>query len=218
MEQPCYKCGQAVEEGIPFCPHCSAPQIRVVMAEPALNLSSAAALTTSTVDVPSTPSLAIPMSWSQSVRPCAVAAAIAAVAMVLKLVVPLIAILGAGFLAVAFYRRSVPDAALGARAGARLGALCGFFAFAIAAILSSLKIILLHQGDEIRRQMLDAIQQAAVRYPDPQAQPTLDFMRSPAGLVVMMVFFLVFAFLAFLILGSAGGALGGVAFGSRDKK
>ena len=35
MEQPCYKCGQTVEEGIPFCPHCSAPQIRVVVAEPA---------------------------------------------------------------------------------------------------------------------------------------------------------------------------------------
>ena len=34
MEQPCYKCRQLVEEGRPFCPHCGAPQIRVLVAEP----------------------------------------------------------------------------------------------------------------------------------------------------------------------------------------
>src|SRR5437660_9980738 len=33
MEHPCHKCGQAVEDGIPFCSHCGAPQIRVAVAD-----------------------------------------------------------------------------------------------------------------------------------------------------------------------------------------
>src|SRR5512146_1503001 len=30
MEHACHKCGAAVEDGVPFCPHCNAPQIRVM--------------------------------------------------------------------------------------------------------------------------------------------------------------------------------------------
>lgn len=30
MEHACHRCGATIEEGIPFCPSCSAPQIRVV--------------------------------------------------------------------------------------------------------------------------------------------------------------------------------------------
>jgi hypothetical protein len=137
--------------------------------------------------------------------------------MLLKLVVPVIAIVGAGFLAVAFYRREAPGAAMDAKRGARVGALCGFFSFGFVAIFGSLKIILFHQGGEIRQAMLDAIQQAATRYPDPQVQPTLDFMRSPTGLVFMLVFFLIFAFFVFLVLGTLGGVLGGVSLGRRGK-
>ncbi len=35
MDHPCHKCGQSAEDGVPFCSHCGAPQIRVAMAEPA---------------------------------------------------------------------------------------------------------------------------------------------------------------------------------------
>jgi hypothetical protein len=143
---------------------------------------------------------------------------IAALTMVGKLVVPVIAVLGAGLLAVALYRGWAPGARIDAGAGARLGALCGFFCFAMAAILQSLKVILFHQAGEIRRILLDGVQQTAARYPDPQYQPTLDFMRTPTGLVFMMVFFLIFAFLAFLVLGTLGGVLGGATLGRREPK
>jgi zinc-ribbon domain len=217
MEQPCHKCGQSVEEGTPFCPHCGAPQIRVMIAEAAL---SPAAATVGSATIPAAqvfPSIAVPVSWSSSIQPCVLAALIASVVMVLKLVVPLIAVFGAGFLAVSLYRRRAPEAAIHARSGARLGAICGFFCFGITTVMESVAAILLHKGDEIRRIILEGVQQAAVRYPDPQMQPTLDFLRSPAGLVFMLVFLLFFAFLVALILGSLGGALGGAALGRRDK-
>src|SRR5688572_9464475 len=29
MEHPCHQCGTSIADGVPFCPHCNAPQIRV---------------------------------------------------------------------------------------------------------------------------------------------------------------------------------------------
>ncbi|HUO16366.1 MAG TPA: zinc ribbon domain-containing protein [Verrucomicrobiae bacterium] len=220
MDQPCYKCGAQIEEGIAFCPHCGAPQIRVILPEPMPNLAVAGDAVSGTTALPAAqtaPVLAVPMRWSGAVRPCAIAALIAALAMVLKLMVPVIAALGAGFLAVAFYRRRNPEVLMSASAGARLGALCGIFCFGMTAVFEALAVAILNKGDEIRRTMLDAIQQTAARYPDPQFQAGLDFMRSPAGLVFMMVCALFFGFLLFLVLGTAGGALGGAAFGRRPK-
>ena len=222
MEQSCYKCGQAVDEGRPFCPHCAAPQIRVLLPEPAPMGASfqEIAASQSSADLPASqtlPVLALPMRWSQAAGPCAIAALVAAVAMVLKLMVPLIAAIGAGFLAVILYRRRNPEIALRVRTGARLGALCGFFCFGMSAVLAALRVALLHEGDEIRRAMFEALQQQAVRYSDPQFQSSMEFIRSPAGLIFMTVFLLMFAFLFFLLMGAVGGALGGAAFGRRSR-
>ena len=223
MEQPCYKCGQLVDEGRPFCPHCAAPQIRVLIAEPVSTpapLAEAAATSQAADTLPASqivPVLALPMQWSQSAQPCALAALIAAVAIVLKLMVPLIAAIGAGFLAVAFYRRRNPDIALSAPSGARLGALCGLFCSGMTAILAALRIAILHEGGEIRNALLERIQQTAARYPDPQFQAGLDFWRSSAGLTVMMAVLLIFGIVTFLLLGTLGGALGGTILGRRNK-
>jgi hypothetical protein len=89
MEQPCYKCGQPVEQGVAFCPHCSAPQIRVVIAEEAiagLALPDAPLNLPNAVSAQTVPMLAISSPWSLAVRPCAFAALIAAVGMVCKLI------------------------------------------------------------------------------------------------------------------------------------
>jgi hypothetical protein len=223
MENPCYKCGQAVEQGIPFCPHCAAPQIRVVVAQPtsvpvaALEGVAVAAGSPAIPSSQTVPVLAVPMRWPQTMRPCAIAALIAAVAMVLKLVVPLIAVVGAGFLAVSLYRRQSPEVPISAGAGARLGALCGLFCSAITTILGSLRVLILHEAGEIRSAMLDAVQHTATVYSDPQFQQTLDFLRTPTGMVFMMVCMLIFMFLIFLLLATLGGALGGVTLGRRNR-
>jgi hypothetical protein len=220
MEQPCYKCGQAVEQGVPFCPHCAAPQIRVVIVEAAtagIAFPDATLKSEGSVASASVPMLAVSSPWSLAVRPCALAAMIAAVGMVCKLVVPVIAVIGAGFLAVAIYRRNNPTALLRAGTGARLGALCGLFCSAMTSVLGALRVLVLHEGNEIRKAMLEVVQQSATRYSDPQSQVALEFLRSPAGLVLFMVVLLIFGFLMFILMGTAGGALGAAVLGRRDR-
>lgn len=208
-----------MEQGVPFCPHCAAPQIRVVIAAPVPSPAAAAVGVAAAPEsgASTVPALALPVQWSQAAQSCAVAALVAAVAMVLKLMAPLIAVPGAAFFAVALHLRRNPGTAISARAGARLGALCGLFCFAMTAILAALRVAILREGEEIRRAMLDAIQRSATLYSDPQVQSTIDFMRSPAGLIFMMVCLLIFMLLAFLVMGSLGGALAGATLGRRGR-
>jgi hypothetical protein len=159
----------------------------------------------------------LPMKWTQAAKPCAIAAAIAAAGMVLKLVVPLIAAIGAGFLAVALYRRQNLAADMSARVGVRVGALCGVFTTCLSAIFATIRVAILGEGGAIRKILLDAVEQQAGRYSDPQFQPTLDFMRSNAGLAFMLLFLGLFGLILFVILGLIGGAIGGVSFRSRDR-
>src|ERR1700728_4999346 len=142
MEQLCYKCRQTVEEGVPFCPHCSAPQIRVVLAEP---VTPVAAAFSSAESQPSTvlpasqtlPVLALPMQWSQALKPCALAALVATLLMALGLN-PFVAMLCVGFLAVVFYRQRRPEWRVKAASGARLGAISGILCFSFTSILIAL--------------------------------------------------------------------------------
>jgi hypothetical protein len=217
MDQPCYKCGQVVEEGRVFCPHCRAPQIRVIVAEPVAAVPVATGAQAQLTSSETVPLIAVPMRWDQTAQPCAVAALIAALGMVFQLINPVIAAIGAGFLAVALYRRRNPEIRIHARTGARLGAICGFFCFGMIAILAALRVLILHEGGKIRATLLEAIQQQSARYPDPQVQPTLDFLRSPAGLLLMFVFSLIAGLIIFVLLGMLGGALGGAGLSRRDR-
>ena len=216
MDQPCYKCGQVVEEGRVFCPHCRAPQIRVIVAEPVAAVPVATGAQARLTSSETVPLIAGPMRWDQAAQPCAVAALIAALGMVFNLNL-VIAAIGAGFLAVALYRRRNPGIAIHARTGARLGAICGLFCFGMTAILGALRVAILHEGGKIRATLLDAIQQASARSPDPQSQPALDFLRSPDGLLLMIVVLLIFGLIMFVLLGMLGGALGGAGLSRRDR-
>jgi hypothetical protein len=217
MEQPCYKCGQAVEEGVPFCPHCSAPQIRVVIAEPAP--LAAAATPEGAVALPSTPAapqIDIPVHWSSAAAPCALAALIASLLISLGLY-PVVAMFSAGFLAVILYRHRRPGTIVQAATGARLGALSGLFLFAISSILGTLLVVVLHKGPEIRNELTARINQAASRTSDPQALAMLDRLKTPGGLEFLLIFGLVFALFAAIALAGLGGALGGTILGRRNK-
>ncbi len=211
---------------MPFCSHCGAPQIRVTIAEPLpvepIQDESGHAVLAAALHVPSNASLRasalrLPVQWSRAMQPCALAALIAAVVMSTGLVALPLAVLGAGFLAVAFYLRRIPGTVVSAKEGARLGGISGLLCFGMWAILEALAVAVLHKGPEVRKVMLDAVEQQASRYSDPQFQATVDFMRSPAGVTVMMVGTLVVAFLACVILASIGGALAGAFLGRRGR-
>jgi hypothetical protein len=218
MEQPCYKCGQMVEEGRIFCPNCRAPQIRVVLAESALapadpSITAGGSLTSAET----VPLIAIPTRWSEAAKPCALSAVISAIGIVSKLINPVIAGIGVGFLAVALYRRSNPQIAVQGKSGARIGAIAGFFCAGASGILGVIRVFLLHEAGAIRAYLLDNVHQSAAMYSDPKYKQTLDFMRSDAGLALTLVFLLVAAMIALMLLGMLGGALGGVSLGRRDR-
>ena len=224
MEHPCHSCRQAVEDGVPFCQQCGAPQIRVATAEPLLASESAGVEDQSpphldafqtTQDVSN---VASPIPWSNALPACSLAAAIAAVLMALRLMVPFLAVVGAGFLAVGFYRRRNPGVLIKAGAGARLGAVSGLLCFGMTAVLKALDLAIFHQGAMLRDKMLEAIQQAGSHTTDPQAVAMLDYLKSPAGMAAMMVFVLIFAFVAFVVLSSLGGALGGILLGRAHRR
>jgi len=222
MEQPCYKCGQTVEEGIPFCPHCSAPQIRVVIAEAAPPLAFAASTNSQDVDVAALPAsqtvpvLALPMQWSQALKPCALAALVASVLMSLGLN-PFVAMISVGFLAVVFYRQGRPGIKLKAASGAALGALAGLLWFAMSSIFETSIVIFLHRGPELRTALITKIQEAAAQTTDPQVLTIFDRFKTPGGLEFLMIMGLIFAFIASIVLGGLGGTLGAAILGRRDR-
>lgn len=222
MEQSCYKCGQAVEEGRPFCPHCMAPQIRVMVAEPVLPAgtfaeSSAPAHASAALPASETvPVLAVPVGWSQALKPCALAAVVASVLMGLGLN-PFVAMVSVGFLAVIFYRQARPTAIIKAANGARLGALSGLLWFAISSVLEALAVLVLHKGPEVQKALSDVIEQASKRTTDPQTLAMLDKLKTPEGHEFLMLFVLVTGFLTAIVLSAVGGALCGTILGRRNK-
>ncbi len=220
MEQACYKCRQVLEEGVPFCPHCAAPQIRVVISEPP-PLPSAMVITDSLVSatLPASqtlPVLALPMQWSDAFRPCALAALVASLLMAMGLN-PFVAMFSVGFLAVVFYRQRRREVPLRVITAAGVGALGGLLWFAMSSILETLVVIFLHQGPELRSQLLAKIQQAASQANDPQVQAIFERFKTQGGLEFLMLTGLFFALLAAIVLGGVGGALGGAILGRRDK-
>jgi hypothetical protein len=217
MDQACYKCGQMVEEGVPFCPHCSAPQIRVIMAEPPAQPVLATDPASAIPSPPAGASIVLPMAWSAAFRPCALAAVVASLLMSLGLN-PFVAMLSVGFLAVAFYRHRWRGSAIKPAAGARLGALSGLLWFAISSILETTAVLFLHKGPEIQQELLKRIDQAASQTSDPQALVILDRFKTAAGLEFLMVFGIIFALLAAIALAVIGGALGGALLGRDNNR
>lgn len=153
--------------------------------------------------------------WPVAIRVCAIAALIAALFMAFGLMVPLLAVLGAGFLAVSLYHRKNPAWLVNARSGAQLGAVCGILFFAIAAVVESLSMAIFHTGGEIRKKMLEALQQAASRSNDPQVQAAFEKLRTPEGIALMLVFGMIFLFLLAIAAGSLSGALTGAFLGRK---
>jgi len=223
MEQSCYKCGRLIEEGRPFCPHCAAPQIRVLTSEPvpaAGPLADAAAVAHLPSALPASdtvPVLAVPMHWSHAVRPCALAALVGSLLMILGLH-PLVAMLVVGFLGVVFYRQGRPGVSLTAGAGAKLGALSGLIFFAMSSILEAGRVLVLHAGAELRQGLIAIIDQAAARTSDPQTIAVFERFKTPDGIEFLMVFGLIVGFLFAVAFGAVGGALGGSVLGRRNPR
>jgi hypothetical protein len=220
MDHPCYKCGHSIEDGKPFCLQCGAPQIRVAMPEVAersaeenISSNNASPFSPDSSVVAST-TLSTGIQWPRALRVCAVAALISLVVMSLRLMVPLLAFLGAGCLAVILYRSRNPIWKANARTGAQLGAVTALFSSSIAALFYTILLTALQAGGQFRQQLLDSLQQAVARSNDPQMQASLDFLKNPEGLANRLIILFVVSVAA----GSIAGALTGAFIGRRNRR
>ena len=218
MEQPCYKCGQTVEEGVPFCPHCAAPQIRVVVAEPvptpqgrASGQDAGALPASQTVPV-----LALPMRWSQAFRACGLAALIA---FLLVLFSPVVGMLAAGFLAVTFYRQHRPGIALRVAEAAKLGALAGILCSCLLSFVFAAAATVPDARAKMQDELIQNMQKVATWFPaDPSGmRASIDQLKTPQGFTTALTELCVGTFLLSIVLGGLGGALGSAILGRRDR-
>jgi hypothetical protein len=227
MDHPCHKCGHSVEDGKPFCSQCGAPQIRVAVPEPSTlsvaGNASATGLPVFSLDPPVLPgplrarALATGIEWPRALRACAIAALISLVVMSLRLMLPLLAVLGSGWLAVILYRYRHPAWKANARSGAQLGAVTALLSSGVIAIFSAIAFAVLQAGGQVREQALEALQQVASRSNDPQVQATLDILKKPEGLAEKLILAMVGFFLISIAAGSIAGALTGTFLGRKNR-
>ena len=115
--------------------------------------------------------------------------------------------LAGGWLAVSLYRRRSPLIALSSTIGGKIGALAGLLGFLFFAIFTSsylaIETFVMHQGEQIRAVLRAALDQAAAN--NPQTQAISQWMQTPEGLAVLVVFGMFLFLIAFLLLSTAGG-------------
>lgn len=150
--------------------------------------------------------------WHHAIPAAAWAGALLMVSWILPYIIYLLWIIAAGAIGVAIYKRRAPNATLTPATGARIGAICGLFGFIGFSIVAAVGFLLLKGSTEFRDKMQQAIQQSAARNPDANVQQVMAQLNSPAGLALMVTLGMVIFLIAFILLGSAGGALGAKIF------
>jgi hypothetical protein len=209
VEYPCHQCHATLQEGTAFCPQCNAPQIRVAVPEaqatPAINPELEA--TPPPGAYFGTP-LATGIDWSRALPATALAGLIAAVLMMTPLRAFGLGMLIGGSLSVVFYRRRNPLANITPGMGSRLGMASGVLGGCIFTVLLCAGTVALHAWDQIRQKVIELVEQAAARNPDPQAQQAMEFFKTPQGIALLVTSALVATLVGFVIFSGLGGALG----------
>jgi hypothetical protein len=206
VEHPCYKCGAGVEDGTPFCTRCNAPQIRVIGSEaPGLPDIATPEVAIEKHTSHATPLLSA-LEWPQALSSAGIALLVATIIIVMSKSTVL-GMLAAGFLAVVFYRRRCPAAAVTVGMGTKLGAITGGLGFGMVAAALALWTAF-RSGKEIHDAFLNYFQQNAAQGSDPRVQQVLELFNTPEGFTFIIIVSLVMTLIAFLILSSLGGAIG----------
>jgi len=116
--------------------------------------------------------------------------------------IPLLGMVLTGALAVFFYRREngvSPPTAL----GSRLGGAAGVVAFAINALMVTIRIFIFHAQQEYIDAILKIAQRFGANVADPAIQASIHNLFTPSGLVITFFFVMIFT----VVLASVGGAL-----------
>ena len=205
----CSQCGAEVEQGVPFCPACRAPQIRVGRseAEPAVSPETWPARP----EVPAVPAGVSATKPEFDRRRARRSALVSGGLLVMVMLLPPLApfailwMLLAGALSATLYQRRAGRATAGE--GARLGITAGFFAFAIVTVLSgasaAMALAILSPA-EIRAALQTQLTRTLANNPDPAVRQALEQMLTPHGIVLAFVSL----FIGLIVLCGLGGMLG----------
>jgi hypothetical protein len=127
--------------------------------------------------------------------------------------IPLLGIVLTGALAVFFYRRE-NGLALPAALGARLGGAAGVVAFAINALMITIRVFVFHAGQEYTESILKVVQKFGVNVADPDIQASIHNLFTPSGLAITFFFGMILT----VVLASVGGALASLLQRSRNTR
>ena len=217
VDHLCYKCQTSIDETLPFCPHCGAPQIRVAMPEE---------------EAPASPNVS-PSSWPPPpppYQPNAIQWKLAAKGALLSGLIsaglsgmPILGLgcclwmLGAGALAVWLYQQRIPGLVITPGMGMRIGALSGAIGFLATTIWWM--FLFTKDSQEIRTVFAEQMEKAIKQNPDPHAQEAgrqiMNYLNTPEGLATAFVLSIVVMAVVFVVFSSAGGALGASIFARR---
>jgi hypothetical protein len=203
-----------VEQGVPFCKQCGAPQIRVLGVEPEPQPAERTAESSTDVLAPSSlPTLPPPFPaaqtdtvlWSRALPGAALGGVFSLPAMLIPFAMVGPAFMLGGGLAVMLYRRASGGVVPTSRAGARIGAASGGFAFLYVAVLTVAWAV--YRTAEVRDFVLGGVAQlASWGYSPETIAQTKQMMMTPDGLAAAVCSIL-FTMLLIMVAGSSiGGA------------
>lgn len=209
VEHSCPRCNSTVDDNSAFCPTCEASQVRAAAKEyfrPPV-----------TVAIEGTPPFLTAANFAKATGNTNARAELraafysAVVAAVLSMVQPgagfILTLPLGGFLAVLLYRRFSLGCEPTPRTGFRLGAITGLFLFGLMIMLFAAVTLTRHTEGEMHSQVIQVIQQAQARNPDPQARQAFEYFMTPSGMAFVMVIGFVFTCILFVLLAGVGGTI-----------
>jgi hypothetical protein len=207
VQHPCSRCGAAVDNSSPFCPACEAPQIQFTPHEPDRESVRLHPETVpfSPVQVASATAKEHVQAVSSARRRWLRAGIYAgAIGFVLNFLPtgPMLALPIAGWLAVRFYTRMVRFP-IRPKEGFRLGALAGLVTSAILFVLGTATMSAPGSRGEVRQAMLEMANRAHGLNPQIQPEQFVDYIFSPAGIVMVILLSCVI----FVVLSGLGGLI-----------
>ncbi len=224
-----------MEDGVPFCPNCGAPQIRVAIARPETDappVPSASDDEQAAEAVPAATSIPVfnPADAAYAnkyerrvVIFSALAAGFAAGVGTLVPFVPFISLcmVAAGGIAITLYKRRMPYVSVPARRGFRIGALAGFFGFLLNASMSVFGMFSNENRVALRDTMQERLKEALAVNSDPSQQQMVkhlgDVISTPHGLAAVFALSLCLFGMLFILLSGIGGAIGASLFGKKTQ-
>lgn len=205
--------------GIPFCPQCGAPQIKVSMLDrPSSDLDPGASGGLGSPPQPVSPASPPKSARNGPLIRWPLARSRASIAGIIMVLVMMYRPLGdlffiwmplGGALAVFLYAGRQRASYISLAAGARIGAFAGFVAFTVSAALlaGSLAIehFVMHRSAEVVAMFRGQIEQVISANPDPQVRQIAQGLLTPDGMALLVVLGMVLLFVMFVVLCGLGG-------------